>query len=105
MSDAGLALASRGQSRRDARAPPRRPRLHVTQVSEELAPTEVWSFSVNGKEYRGAGVSAPMVVNEGDTVDFTLPASPHSRAALFDDAAHRRAARRGSDPGTGSISS
>jgi uncharacterized cupredoxin-like copper-binding protein len=45
---------------------------HVTQVSKELAPTEVWSFSVNGKEYRGTGVSAPMVVNEGDTVDFTL---------------------------------
>ena len=45
---------------------------HVTQVSKELAPTEVWSFSVNGKEYRGTGVSAPMVVNEGDVVDFTL---------------------------------
>ena len=45
---------------------------HVTQVSKELAPTEVWSFSVNGKEYRGTGVSAPMVVNEGDLVDFTL---------------------------------
>src|SRR5215217_4896321 len=45
---------------------------HVTKVSDELAPTEVWSFSVNGKEYRGTGVSAPMVVNEGDLVDFTL---------------------------------
>jgi uncharacterized cupredoxin-like copper-binding protein len=45
---------------------------HVTQVSKELAPTEVWSFAVNGKEYRGTGVSAPMVVNEGDLVDFTL---------------------------------
>ena len=45
---------------------------HVTQVSKELAPTEVWSFAVNGKEYRGTGVSAPMVVNEGDVVDFTL---------------------------------
>jgi nitrite reductase (NO-forming) len=45
---------------------------HVTQVTKELAPTEVWSFSVNGTEYSGTGVSAPMVVTEGDLVDFTL---------------------------------
>ena len=45
---------------------------HVTQVSKDLAPTEVWSFAVNGKRYSGTGVSGPMVVNEGDTVDFTL---------------------------------
>jgi FtsP/CotA-like multicopper oxidase with cupredoxin domain len=45
---------------------------HVTQVSKDLAPTEVWSFAVNGKYHRGTGVSTPMVVNEGDTVDFTL---------------------------------
>lgn len=45
---------------------------HVTKVSDDLAPTEVWSYSINGKEHRGTGVSAPMVVNEGDTVDFTL---------------------------------
>ena len=45
---------------------------HVTKVSEGLAPTEVWSFAVNGKYYRGTGASTPMVVNEGDTVDFTL---------------------------------
>lgn len=45
---------------------------HVTQVSADLAPTEVWSFSVNGIEHSGTGVSAPMVVNEGDTVDFKL---------------------------------
>jgi uncharacterized cupredoxin-like copper-binding protein len=45
---------------------------HVTQVSKDLAPTEVWSFAVNGKYHRGSGVSAPMVVTEGDTVDFTL---------------------------------
>jgi len=45
---------------------------HVTQVSKDLAPTEVWSFAVNGRYYRGTGVSGPMVVNEGDTVDFTL---------------------------------
>jgi nitrite reductase (NO-forming) len=45
---------------------------HVTQVSKDLAPTEVWSFAVNGKYHRGTGVSQPMVVTEGDTVDFTL---------------------------------
>jgi nitrite reductase (NO-forming) len=45
---------------------------HVTQVSADLAPTEVWSFSVNGVEHKGTGVSAPMVVTEGDLVDFTL---------------------------------
>lgn len=45
---------------------------HVTQVSADLAPTEVWSFSVNGKYHRGTGVSTPMVVTEGDTVDFTI---------------------------------
>ena len=45
---------------------------HVTQVSKALAPTEVWSYSVNGVEHRGTGVSEPMVVTEGDTVDFTL---------------------------------
>jgi uncharacterized cupredoxin-like copper-binding protein len=44
----------------------------VTQVSPDLAPTEVWSFAVNGKLHRGTGVSQPMVVNEGDLVDFTL---------------------------------
>jgi uncharacterized cupredoxin-like copper-binding protein len=45
---------------------------HVTQVNKSLAPTEVWSFAVNGKAYRGTGVSPPMVVTEGDMVDFTL---------------------------------
>jgi nitrite reductase (NO-forming) len=45
---------------------------HVTQVSADLAPTEVWSFSVNGRYEHGNGVSPPMVVTEGDTVDFTL---------------------------------
>jgi FtsP/CotA-like multicopper oxidase with cupredoxin domain len=45
---------------------------HVTQVSKDLVPTEIWSFAVNSKLHRGTGVSGPMVVNEGDTVDFTL---------------------------------
>lgn len=45
---------------------------HVTQVDKTLAPTELWSYSVNGKAYRGTGLSAPMVVTEGDTVDFKI---------------------------------
>ncbi len=45
---------------------------HVTQVSKDLAPTEVWSYKVNGVEHRGSGYSSPMVVTQGDTVDFKL---------------------------------
>jgi nitrite reductase (NO-forming) len=45
---------------------------HVTKVSPEQPPTEVWSFGVNGTFYRGTGVSAPMVVNVGDKVKITL---------------------------------
>jgi nitrite reductase (NO-forming) len=45
---------------------------HVTKVSDDLAPTRVWSYGVNGKLYRGTGVSAPMVVTEGDQVEITL---------------------------------
>jgi nitrite reductase (NO-forming) len=55
---------------------------HVTKVADGLAPTEVWSFSVNGKAYRGTGVSAPMVVTEGDTVDFTLTNGSSKRMAV-----------------------
>jgi uncharacterized cupredoxin-like copper-binding protein len=32
----------------------------------------VWSYTVNGVMHKGTGVSAPMVVNEGDLVDFKL---------------------------------
>jgi uncharacterized cupredoxin-like copper-binding protein len=59
---------------------------HVTQVSKDLAPTEVWSFAVNGKKYSGTGVSAPMVVTEGDVVDFTL--TNGSTAAMKVDLPH-----------------
>ena len=45
---------------------------HVTQVSKDLAPTEVWSFAVNGVYHRGTGVSAPIVVEEGAKVDFSI---------------------------------
>jgi nitrite reductase (NO-forming) len=55
---------------------------HVAKVADELAPTELWSYSVNGKEHRGTGVSAPMVVTEGDTVDFTLTNGSSEKMAL-----------------------
>lgn len=45
---------------------------HVTKVSAELPPTRVWSFGVNGTLHRGTGVSAPIVVTEGDKVKITL---------------------------------
>jgi nitrite reductase (NO-forming) len=45
---------------------------HVTKVSDDLAPTRVWSYSVNGVENRGTGVSEPIVVNQGDRVQITL---------------------------------
>jgi nitrite reductase (NO-forming) len=45
---------------------------HVTKVSDDLAPLEVWSYAVNGVEHRGTGVSEPMVVEVGDEVKINL---------------------------------
>lgn len=45
---------------------------HVTRVSKDLPPTRVWSYGVNGVLHRGTGVSAPMVVEQGDMVDVKL---------------------------------
>jgi nitrite reductase (NO-forming) len=45
---------------------------HVTRVSKDAPPRNVWSFSVNGQFERGTGLSAPMVVNEGDHVAMTF---------------------------------
>ena len=45
---------------------------HVVQVSPDLAPTEVWTYAVNGKAYRGTAASPPIVVNEGDKVAITF---------------------------------
>ena len=52
---------------------------HVTQVHKDMAPTEVWSYKVNGVEHRGSGYSAPMVVEVGDTVDFKLTNGSNER--------------------------
>jgi FtsP/CotA-like multicopper oxidase with cupredoxin domain len=45
---------------------------HVTQVDPELAPTEAWSYAVNGKAYRGTAASPPIVVDQGDRVQITF---------------------------------
>ncbi len=45
---------------------------HVTQVDPNLAPTEAWTYAVNGKAYRGTAASPPIVVNEGDHVQVTF---------------------------------
>ena len=45
---------------------------HVTQVDPKLAPTEAWSFAVNGTAYRGTAASPPIVVNQGDKVQITF---------------------------------
>jgi nitrite reductase (NO-forming) len=45
---------------------------HVTQVSPDLAPTEAWTYVVNGKTFRGTAASEPLVVNEGDRVEVTF---------------------------------
>ena len=45
---------------------------HVTKVSDDLAPTRVWSYGVNGTLPRGTGGSPPLVVRQGDRVRITL---------------------------------
>lgn len=55
---------------------------HVTQVAADLAPTEVWSYKVNGVEHRGTGYSEPMVVEVGDVVDFKLTNGSNEHMAV-----------------------
>lgn len=45
---------------------------HVTKVSDKLPATTVWSYAVNGVAHHGTGVSAPMVVEQGDKVAVEL---------------------------------
>lgn len=45
---------------------------HVTKVARDTPPLRVWSFAVNGRFHRGSGLSAPMVVNQGDHVQMTF---------------------------------
>jgi FtsP/CotA-like multicopper oxidase with cupredoxin domain len=44
----------------------------VTQVHPDLAPTEAWTYAVNGKAIHGAAASPPIVVNQGDKVEITF---------------------------------
>jgi len=46
--------------------------MHSTKVAADHPPLRVWSFGVNGRLMRGTGVSPPMVVEQGDTVDVTF---------------------------------
>jgi nitrite reductase (NO-forming) len=41
---------------------------HMVQVSPDLAPVQAWTYTVNGKVYKGTAASPPIVVNEGDRV-------------------------------------
>jgi len=41
---------------------------HKVQVDPTLAPVEAWTYTVNGKIYKGAAASPPIVVNVGDHV-------------------------------------
>jgi uncharacterized cupredoxin-like copper-binding protein len=45
---------------------------HVSQVSPDLAPTEAWTYVVNGRTFRGTAASEPLVVNQGDKVEVTF---------------------------------
>ena len=45
---------------------------HVVQVAPELAPTEVWTYVINGKAWKGTGASEPIVVEQGDKVEITF---------------------------------
>jgi nitrite reductase (NO-forming) len=60
--------------------------MHSTKVAPDQPPLRVWSFGVNGRFMRGTGVSPPMVVNEGDTVDVTFVNG--SRAAMHVNMPH-----------------
>jgi len=42
---------------------------HVVQVDAALAPTEAWTYTVNGTSYPGTAASPPIVVNQGDRVE------------------------------------
>jgi FtsP/CotA-like multicopper oxidase with cupredoxin domain len=55
---------------------------HVTQVAPDLAPTEAWSYAVNGVAYRGTAASPPIVVNQGDKVQVTFVNGGSKRMAV-----------------------
>src|SRR3954454_24232811 len=60
--------------------------MHSTKVAADQPPLRVWSFGVDGRFLRGTGVSPPMVVDQGDTVDVTFVNG--SSAAMHVDMPH-----------------
>lgn len=63
---------------------------HVVQVSKDLAPIEAWTYTVNGKLYKGAAASPPIVVEQ--------PRSPRQGGRR----SGRQPPARGVDRGSGS---
>jgi nitrite reductase (NO-forming) len=55
---------------------------HVTQVDPTLAPTQAWSYAVNGTAYRGTAASPPIVVDQGDRVQITFVNGGSKRMAV-----------------------
>ena len=45
---------------------------HKVQVDPALAPLEAWTYTVNGKVYKGVAASPPIVVTEGDKVEINF---------------------------------
>jgi nitrite reductase (NO-forming) len=45
---------------------------HMVQVDPALAPVQAWTYTVNGKGYKGTAASTPIVVNQGDKVQVTF---------------------------------
>ena len=68
---------------------------HVSQVSAALAPTQVWTFGVNGTSYPGTGGSPPLVVDQGDSVEITLANSGTKGMKARDAALDRLPLSRG----------
>jgi nitrite reductase (NO-forming) len=59
---------------------------HMVQVDPGLAPVQAWTYTVNGKDYKGTAASAPIVVNQGDKVQVTFVNG--SSKAMHVDMAH-----------------
>jgi nitrite reductase (NO-forming) len=45
---------------------------HMVQVDPALAPVQAWTYTVNGKGFKGTAASTPIVVNQGDKVQITF---------------------------------
>jgi nitrite reductase (NO-forming) len=59
---------------------------HMVQVDPALAPVQAWTYTVNGKGFKGTAASTPIVVNQGDKVQVTFVNG--SSKAMHVDMAH-----------------